>query len=390
MLKLPDGYRAAGVHCGIKKSGKRDLALFVSDHPAAAAGVFTTNKVSAAPVKLCRSRIGRHHARAIVANSGNANACTGERGLRDARRMAAVTAAALGIEEDEVLVCSTGHIGRYLPMDRVEAGIKSAAASLSAVAGAAAAEAILTTDTRIKERSLTIEVGGHAVRITGVAKGSGMIAPHMATMLAFILTDAAVDADTLQAGLTDVVARTFNRITVDGDRSTNDSVLLLANGAAGNPELNGENADWDVFHRALEDVCMHLALEIVRDGEGATRLVTIRVRGAAHAADAERAARAVAESFLVKTSWSGRFVNWGRIMDALGYSGADMDEESVDISYDGVPAVRGGVAAAGEEDRLAQVVAGDEYTIEIDLHRGEGEAVIYSCNCTEEYVRINM
>ncbi len=421
-IVAPQGFRAAGVFCDIKRLGtgkgsdkgpKRDLALIVSDAPAVAAGLFTTNQVCAAPVKVCLEHLRHGRARAIVANSGNANACTGPRGLRDARDMAATAARALGIAPAEVFVASTGRIGVPLPRPRVRAGIAAAAAELGRTPAhaAAAAEAILTSDTRPKQAAVEFRLSGRPVRLGGICKGAGMIqpglsltgrrpparAPH-ATMLAFLTTDAAVPAPVLRAALAQAVARSFNRITVDGDMSTNDTVLLLANGLAGNPPAAlrpPEGRDRTVFQAALDLVCLSLAHQIVRDGEGVTRFVTVRVSGARTDAEADRAARAVANSALVKTSWYGGDPNWGRIMDALGYSAARVDEARVDIGYRAPGArtilwsLRRGRPTPVPFADLCAAVAGPEFELHIRLHLGQGAAVIYAADLTTAYVEFN-
>lgn len=391
MLTLPQQFRATGLCAGIKKSGIKDMALIVSDQPAAAAGTFTRNRFPAAPVKWCKNVLAQGgQGRAIVVNSGIANACTGERGDQDARQTAVRLAERLGVREEEVFVCSTGRIGNFLPMDRIEAGLEKAVAELSPGGGELAAEAILTTDTRPKTivREMTVE--GKTIRLTGMAKGAGMIEPNMATMLAFILTDAAVEQAALQDALRQAVEKSFNRISVDGDMSTNDTVLALANGAAGTPPLGPAHPDWEAFVALLELMAFELAMMIIGDGEGARKVVTVRVQGAAGEADAELAARAIANSLLVKTSWVGEDANWGRVMDALGYSGADVQETRVDIHYDALPAVQGGLAAITPQEELRAVVARPAFTITIDLNLGDGQAVVYSCDCTEEYVQINI
>lgn len=388
---LPEGFRAAGVRAGIKKREVKDMALIVSDAPAAVAGVFTTNQVQAAPVKWCRAQLQGGTARAIVANSGNANACTGEAGLADAQRMAQVTAEELGVSEKDVLVCSTGHIGTRLPMNIIEPGIRKVAARLSANGGRDAAEAIMTTDIRIKHWVVKFEVDTKPVIISGIAKGAGMIEPNMATMLAFLMTDAAVDRAALQRALTEAVNESFNRITVDGDQSTNDTVLMLANGQANNARaLDESHPDWTAFMASLKEVTLQLALKIVEDGEGANKRVTIIVEGAQSDADADGAARAVANSFLVKTSWAGVYPNWGRIMDAIGYSKARVDENKVDIWYDEHHAVQDGLATDTPVAPLKAVIERPEFTIRINLNLGSGRAMVYTCEMTEEYVRINV
>src|SRR6202142_3099331 len=360
-IVAPIGFMASGVFCDIKRLGtgkgsnkgqKRDLALIVSEAPAAVAGMFTTNQVCAAPVKVCVERVKKGTAQAIVANSGNANACTGEQGLQDAQEMVRYAERALNFPKGSVLVGSTGRIGVTLPMDNVRAGIIEACVELGSTHehAAHAVEAIMTSDTRPKQIAVEIKLGGKTARIGGICKGAGMIQPGMsgtgarppalpralhATMLGFITTDAAVDAKVLQMALLEAVANSFNRITVDGDMSTNDTVLVLANGLAGNKNIQHStfNVQRRTFQAALDHVCLELAKMIVRDGEGVHRIVTVRVNGAKTVADADAAARAGANSALVKTSWPGGEPNWGRIIDALGYSPAKIVEEKVDIGY---------------------------------------------------------
>ena len=388
---LPLGFKAAGIRAGIKKSSSsKDLALIVSEVMAVAAGTFTTNQIKAAPVKLCREHLRRGFGQAIIINSGIANACTGEQGLADAERTASLLATFLGIQPESVFVCSTGTIGPNLPMDLIESGVEKIVGFLSETGGREAVEAIMTTDTRPKYISVPITIDGKKVLITGLAKGAGMIEPNMATMLGFILTDAAVERNDLQLALSRAVAKSFNRISVDGDKSTNDTVLCLANGCAGNKVLSADHPQWADFCGAIESVALDLAMKIVSDGEGAQRQVTVLVKGAQSDDDADRAARAVANSFLVKTSWAGRRLNWGRVMDALGYSPALVREELVDIDYDEMPIVRGGKAATQLQNHIHALMERSKFTIKIDLHLGAGEAVVYTCDCTEEYVRINL
>ena len=376
------GFRAAGAACGIKAKGL-DLAVLVTDLPAAAAGTFTTNRIQAAPVKWCRAIVGAGRpVRAVVVNSGNANACNGARGLEDTRTTAAAVASCLDVEPEDVLVCSTGPIGVPLPVERITGAAATALEAASTTGAGAAARAIMTTDTVPKFVSSRLRIDGREVTLTGLAKGSGMIEPNMATMLAFLLTDAAVEAPVLQGLLREAVAASFNRITVDGDRSTNDTVLLLANGAAQTGPLAPSHPDWAVFREAVFGVTRDLALKIVRDGEGATRVVTVRVTGAATGDDAERAARAIANSLLVKTSWAGADPIWGRVMDAVGYSGAEVVEEKVDIHYDGVAATLGGVASGVAPEELVAVARRDAFTLRIDLGLGAGEAEVYTCDLT--------
>ncbi|HVM62919.1 MAG TPA: bifunctional glutamate N-acetyltransferase/amino-acid acetyltransferase ArgJ [Verrucomicrobiae bacterium] len=380
-VTAPQGFRAAGVAAGIKASGKKDVALIVSDVPATVAATFTTNQVKAAPVKLCIEHAKSGKARAIVANSGNANACTKD-GPIHARAMACAVSRRLPCKEQHVLVCSTGRIGVNLPIVKVEAGIKQLLGMLSRRGGPQAAQAIMTTDTFAKEVAVQFTAGGKPFRVGGIAKGAGMIQPNMATMLSFITTDAAVPRAALQKALGRAVGKSFNRISVDGDTSTNDTVLLLANGVAGAPPLGK-------FQEALDFVCLELAKMIVRDGEGVSKFVTINVRGAASDRDAQIAARSVANSVLVKTSWCGGDPNWGRILDALGYSSARVEDDRVEISYEGLLAVHKGQAARTPLAKLKKIVAKPTFTIDIHLHIGRGHGTMHTCDLTEKYVELN-
>jgi glutamate N-acetyltransferase/amino-acid N-acetyltransferase len=385
----PRGFNAAGVHAGIK-AARLDMALLVSDRPAVMAGMFTRNRIQAAPVTLCRARLKAGRGRAIIINSGSANACTGARGLKDAEAMAQLTAQALRCDARSVFMCSTGTIGKPLPMDKIARGVKLAAAALSPTGGDTAAHAIMTTDTVPKQAAVEVKIDGITVRIGGMTKGAGMISPRLATMLVFLTTDAVVGRPALQACLRDAVAQSFNRITVDGDESTNDTVLLMANGAAGNRPLRPGHKDWPVFVAALQKLTRELAAMIVKDGEGATKFVTVTVKGARTGADADRAARAVANSLLVKTSWFGMDPNWGRVIAAVGYSGAAVRGDKVGIDFEGVPAVRCGCAAPGFSlEQLEAILQLPAFEIVVDLHLGRGCATVYTCDCSEEYVRIN-
>jgi len=387
---MPQGFKCAGIAAGIKNSGAKDMALIVSDAPASAAGVFTTNQVCAAPVKVCRAHLKGGIGRAIVMNSGIANACTGQAGILAAREMCAATAGLLGCKTEEVFVCSTGRIGPQLPLEVILPAIERLVREADQNRVGDAAEAMMTTDTRPKIAAEEIQIDGKPVSIVGLAKGAGMIEPNMATMLSFVTTDAAVEQAALQAVLKTAVAESFNRISVDGDQSTNDTVLCLANSAAGNRPLNRHSRDWDHFSRALEEVCFELAMMIVRDGEGATRFVTVNVSGAATAEEADFAARAVANSLLNKTAWAGEYPNWGRVMDAIGYSRARVLEERVEIAYDDQVVVSGGTRTDIPQENLVKVVSQECFNINIELNLGEGSATVYTCNCTEEYVRINV
>lgn len=388
---LPKGFSAAGIAAGIKKKKRKDMALIVSETPATTAAVFTTNQIKAAPVQWDINVVEQATARAIVMNSGIANTCTGQRGINDVQATAARTAGKLGTKEKEIFVCSTGTIGKFLPMDKITAGIDLLVDNLSPENGLDAARAMMTTDLVPKTLTIEIQIDGKPVRLTGLAKGSGMIEPNMATMLAFILTDANVEKHTLQCALRAATDTSFNRISVDGDQSTNDTVLAMANGRAGNNRLTQNSKDWNLFSQTLEKMLFDLAMMIVRDGEGATKLVTVRVIGAASNDEADEAARAVANSMLNKTAWAGNRPNWGRIMDAIGYSYAQVQENRVDITYDAVPAVRGGMVYADycEKDAV-KVLSQDAFTLHINLNLGSGEAVVYTCDCTENYVRINV
>ncbi len=386
-VTAPKGFRAGGVAAGIKPSGNKDLALVVSDLPATAAAVFTTNQVKAAPVVFNMRHVNRGTACAIVANSGNANACTGNVGMVHARAMAVAVARRIGCHENQVFVCSTGRIGVRMPSVKIQAGIKTLLGMLSPGGGHSAAEAIMTTDTFAKECAVRFKAGGHTLTIGGIAKGAGMIHPNMATMLAFLTTDAAVTHAPLQRALAAAVNQSFNRISVDGDMSTNDTVILLANGQAGHKPLSGRA--WMSFQSALNFVCAELAKLIVRDGEGVSRFVTVRVAGATDDRDAEIAARAVCNSVLVKTSWCGGDPNWGRLMDALGYSAAKIREGKVEIRYNGLPAVVGGMPARTPFEKLKKIVAQTEFAIDIHLHLGRGQCTMFTTDLTEQYVELN-
>jgi glutamate N-acetyltransferase/amino-acid N-acetyltransferase len=374
----------------LKRGGGLDLALVVSDSPATVAGTFTTNRVQAAPVQVSRRNLRGGKLAAIVLNSGNANACTGRRGLRDAKAMTREVARAIKRPTGQVFVASTGVIGRPMDMGLVRKGIHRAVDRLDVAGGSEAAKAILTTDTTPKEAAMTFAVGERRVTIGGMAKGSGMIAPRMATMLAVLATDAAVGARPLQRALRAAVDASFNCITVDGDTSTNDMVLCFANAAAGVPPLRAGTDGFRTFQVALEMVCLSLAKMIARDGEGATKLVEVRVSGARTAHEARRAAETVANSPLVKTMLFGEDINWGRVMAALGRSGARFDAGSVDISVDEFPVVKRGVGLGGTAETAANHrLRQREFALVIDLHAGSGSARVWTTDLTEDYVRIN-
>lgn len=381
------GFRFAAVNAGIKKR-KLDMGLLVADTPAVAAGVFTQNRFRAAPVILSEQRLRRGACQVIVVNSGCANACSGRAGTRDARRMAGLAAQALRVPDRLVCVASTGVIGRPLPMDRVAAAIPVLAQGLDPGGIQDFARAILTTDRGPKLAFSRARVAGTPVRVAGVAKGAGMIAPHMATTLGFVLTDAACDPKYLRRVLAEAAAETFNAITVDGDTSTNDSLFLLASGRAGNDPLRADDKAGRRFRALCTGVMRDLALAIVGDGEGATRVVEISVRGSSRDA-ARLVARRIAESPLVKTAIYGADPNWGRVVCAIGNSGQDFDPRRVSVDIGSVPVVRGGVGVAGAERRAAEVMRRPRYAIEVDLGSGRARATIYACDLTHEYVRIN-
>jgi glutamate N-acetyltransferase/amino-acid N-acetyltransferase len=389
-VTAPKGFKASGIHCGIKKA-KLDLALVASDAPAKAAGVFTTSKVQAAPVLVCKQQLKRSQSfRAIVVNSGNANACTGERGLNDAWAMVEGVGRTLGVGGNEVLVSSTGVIGQYLPMDRISSAFPSLVSSLSVDAHTGAAEAIMTTDTFSKELAVRVDLDGVPVTLGGIAKGSGMIAPNMATMLTFVTTDACITTELLNYSLKRAADRSFNRITVDGDTSTNDMVLVLANGMAGNREMNDPTAmSYHKFYDALEYLLVRLSKMIVLDGEGATKFVEIEVRGAATEDAAVRAARAIANSSLVKTAIHGEDANWGRILAAVGYSGIEFSPSDVEIFFGHVPILQRNYSIHFSEDAARRVLSQKEIKITVHLHQGAHTASFWTCDLSKEYVAIN-
>ncbi|MDI6771590.1 MAG: bifunctional glutamate N-acetyltransferase/amino-acid acetyltransferase ArgJ [bacterium] len=383
----PRGFRAAGIHCGLKPS-QPDLALVVSDLPATAAGTFTTNKMRSAPVILSESRLASGRAQAVLVNSGNSNACTGARGDVDARAMTAAAAAALGVPEDSVVVASTGVIGRPLPVERITTGMPALVAALGSD-GMAAARAIMTTDAFPKTAAAQVDLGDGVVTIGGIAKGAGMIHPNMATMIAIMTTDAPVEAAALRAALRNAVGRSFNCISVDGDTSTSDSVFLLANGAAGVAPLDEGGVRYEAFLAGLTEVAGRLARLIVQDGEGATRVVEVTVRGATSDADARLAAGAVMTSPLVKTAFHGAELNWGRISAALGRSGAEVAPERLAIAMGDVWVVRGGVGVPEVYPAAEAKVRAPEVRLTIDLGLGQGTFTGWTCDLSESYVKIN-
>jgi glutamate N-acetyltransferase/amino-acid N-acetyltransferase len=387
-VTTPAGYRAAGVSAGIKANSALDLALIVSDRPATAAAVFTVNRAQAAPVIVSREHLSstHGHARAIIVNSGCANACTGPAGLDVAREMASATAEAVGCRSDEVLVASTGVIGVSLDIDKVRRGITRAIGALGGDQGSAAARAIMTTDPFPKEAAVRLSLGGHEVVIGGTAKGSGMIEPMMATMLAFVTTDAAVPAPLLDRALREVVDDTFNAITVDGECSTNDTVMLLANGAS---RATVNEASYGLFVQALRAVCLRLALDIVRGGEGATKLVTVTVTGGASSSDARRAAKAIANSPLVKTAIHGGDPNWGRLIAVAGRAGVAFDLSRAAVTIGGIVLFKDGQPHDEAAERAATYLKNREIAIIVDLGAGAASSMVWTCDLSAEYVRIN-
>ena len=387
-VTAPRGFRAGAVASGIKPD-RLDLALLAADAPCTAAAVFTTNRAQAAPVTVSREHLASGRARAVVVNAGCANAATGDAGLADARETAALVARALGCAPGEVVVASTGVIGVPLPMEKLRAGVPAAAAALSREGGPDAARAIMTTDTREKRTLVEIELDGVPVRIGGMAKGAGMIAPRMATMLAFFTTDATIDAPLLQDALRHAVGASLNRITVDGDTSTNDMAVVLASGAAGATPITGPGAAFDAFRDALTQAARALAEMIVRDGEGATRFAEVRVEGARSEEDADLVARAIAESPLVKTALHGGDPNWGRILAAAGRSGVGLDASRVDIHLGDVWVCAGGAARAYDEAVAHAAVTADPVLIRVDLNAGEAVGWMWTCDISRAYVDIN-
>lgn len=382
------GFLAAGVHCGLKAKGL-DLAVIFSQVSAAGGAMFTTNKVAAAPVVLSRQHLGSGPMRAVVVNSGNANACNGEQGMEDARAMAAMAAKALGVKVRQVFVASTGVIGQPLSMDKVEAGIKEAALALRADGGEDAARAIMTTDTRKKEHAVVVDVDGVKVTIGGIAKGSGMIEPNMATMLAFITTDCAIKDDLLQSALKRAVDESFNMITVDGDTSTNDTVIILANGQAQNPLIDKEDGAYLAFLAGLKEITTALAKDIARDGEGATKFIEVNVKGARDFREARQMAKAIANSNLVKTAVFGCDANWGRIICAAGYSGVDFVPERVDIYLGDEQVAAKGAGLPFDEKRARRILEQDEVVITVDLNMGGEMATVWTCDLTYDYIKVN-
>ena len=387
-VRVP-GFQFAGVACGIKKSKKKDLALIFSERPATAAALFTTNRVKAAPVLVGMRRMRRGFIQAVVVNSGNANACTGAGGVRDAEMMCREVGARLGIDPGLVIPSSTGIIGVAMPMENISSGIEKAAAALSDDSFLHAAEAILTTDRFVKISSATCSLKGKKVVLAGMVKGAGMIAPKMATMLAYILTDAAIEPRALRVILRQSAEESFNSVTVDGDMSTNDTVLFLANGLAGNSPVRRESKEEKIFTRTCQKVMKELAVKLVEDGEGATKVVKVLVEGARSVAQAKRVAFTVANSKLVKTAFFGSDPNFGRIMAAIGYAGVPIHPGRIDVAFNGVTVVKRGVGMASREKKAARVLSRPSFRLKIHLHQGEGSASVWTSDLSHEYVRIN-
>lgn len=386
----PKGFIAGGVHCGIKKE-LLDLAVVVSENEAVCAGCFTSNEVKAAPVIISKEHLTKSKTiKGVIINSGCANTCTGQEGFNNAKGMAKLSASLLGTFPEKMLVCSTGRIGVQLPMDKIESGIKQVAGELSIDGHKKAAEAIMTTDKVSKEAACTLVAGETEISIGGMAKGAGMIAPHMATMIAIITSDACVEPKFLQKALSESVDRSFNRITVDGDTSTNDSVIMLANGMAGNTIIDEQSPNAQAFKDALYAVCKELAFQIVKDGEGATKFIEIAVKGAKNQKSARSSAYIVANSLLLKVALHGSDPNWGRIMAAIGRSGSSIDPDTVDVYLNELKVVKNGVEVPDVLAQAQQIWRSKELVITIDLHLGEGSDSCYTCDISHEYIDINL
>lgn len=383
------GFVASGIKAGIKKSGNLDMAMIYSEKVANVAGVFTQNKVAAAPVKVSQNVVKHGKAHAVIVNAGCANACTGEKGLDDANQMAKLTAEILNCNQNEVIVGSTGVIGQNLPMDKIAAGIVLAKENLSEDGSESASQAIITTDTFAKVCTKQFFLGETEIRLGAMAKGSGMICPNMATMLCFITTDVCISQKLLQKALSEIVEVTFNMISVDGDMSTNDTVVVLANGAANNALIAEENEDYQKFYNALKEMCTELAEKIATDGEGATKFLKIKVSGAKTFADAKQVAMSVAKSPLVKTAFFGQDPNWGRVICAVGYSGVDIIPEKTVVAFGDVVVYKNGLGEAFDEKKLQAVMEAHDIEINIELNLGDVSALVWSCDFSYDYVKIN-
>ena len=388
VITTPKGFSFSVTEAAIKKPGKKDIALIFSEVESSIAGTFTTNAVKAAPVQLCMRKIRTGKGQAIVVNSGNANACTGKEGMKDAQAIISAVSQPLGISHTLTYICSTGVIGTPMPMKRITPAIGPLTGGLGNASFEDIAKAIMTTDTFPKVASRSLRIGGKQGVIAGICKGAGMIAPNMATMLCFILTDIAVEKKTLQAALRSSVRKSFNRITIDGDMSTNDTALMMANGILGNQPLTSDSAEFPAFRKVLDDLTYELSRFIVKDGEGATKLVEVIVRNAKNEGDAEKAALAIANSSLVKTAIYGNDANWGRIMAAVGYSKATFNPEKADIFFNKVQVVKKGIMNNKDKEATAEM-KGKELKITVDLHTGKASARVLTCDLTEDYIKIN-
>ena len=387
----PVGFRAAAVRAGIKESGKADVGLIVADEICSAAAVFTKNKVVGPAVEISRKHLGNGRGQAVFVNAGNANTCTGKRGEKDAETICKVVAAETGVAAEDVAVCSTGIIGHYLPMEKVKAGIKTAAKRLAKTskAGGELARAILTTDTKVKTAHRQIRLDQKVVQVAGIAKGSGMIAPNMATMLGFIATDAAISSALLRRGLKEAAEVTFNKVSVDNHMSTSDTVIVLAGGGAGNKKISKVGGDFKKFAEALRGVCDDLARQIAADGEGARCAIKVSVNGAATAGQAQKAVRAIVDSPLVRTAFNGADPNWGRIISAVGYSGAKFKSEGLTCKIAGTMVYRKGRPCAFDARQLHRKMRGKSWEVEVDLAAGKYSDFCYTCDLSREYVHIN-
>ena len=387
-VTAPRGFRAGVTACGIKSDASiKDLGILASDVPCVAAGTFTTSSTRAAPVMVCQERLKSGKAQAVIVNSGNANCATGELGLLNAYRMTEYAARRLGLENELVLCSSTGIIGRQLPIEKIQAGVQNI--ELREDQGNAFSEAIMTTDTRPKRTALEFELEGRTVRLGGVTKGAGMIYPNMATMLCYLTTDAAIEAAWMKTEVRAAVADSFNMMAMDGDMSTNDTCILFANGLAGNTPINAQHPEAATFREALRRVTQYLAIEMARDGEGATKLMTVHVRGARDKADAVKAARAITVSPLWQCALAGGDPNWGRIVAALGASGCELDQNAYDIFIGNVQVTQQGMAANYQQEEARAAMAGSEVTISVDLHLGDGQATAWGCDLTHGYIDEN-
>ena len=388
-VTAPKGFSSGATYAGLKTyaEDKLDLGIIASEAPCSAAGVFTTSTIKSATVTVNQEHLAQGLIRGLVVNAGIANTCVGEQGYKDAQEMTELVADKLGMGSGEVLVCSTGVIGVELPMSLIRSGIETI--ELSNDGGHSVARAMMTTDTRTKEIAVSFECAEHLIHIGGIAKGSGMIHPNMATMLAFVTTDANVEPDFLKTALTNVANKSFNMLSVDGDTSTNDSVLVLANGLAGNDQISAGSPDSSTFQEALSEVCIYLTRELARDGEGASRLIVVEVAGAASQEDAQNAARSVSSSNLVKAAVTGSDPNWGRVMMALGKSGAQADETKIDLFVNGVCIMESGSPIPFHKEAVVSLMRGPEVTFRLQLNLGSGEATAWGCDLTEEYVIIN-